>query len=84
MGPHRVHGRRRHALAHDLSVTAAAARDIASAAEEALGEVAARPGRGATRSWLIESRSRTVTAWSSRVSKSTVTQYGVPISSWRR
>ena len=37
-----------------------------------------------TRSWAIVSRSRTVTAWSSRVSKSTVTQNGVPISSWRR
>ena len=37
-----------------------------------------------TRSCCIVSRSRTVTAWSSRVSKSTVTQYGVPISSWRR
>jgi len=36
------------------------------------------------RSWAIVSRSRTVTAWSSRVSKSTVTQNGVPISSWRR
>ena len=36
------------------------------------------------RSWLIESRSRTVTASSSRLSKSTVTQYGVPISSCRR
>ena len=33
------------------------------------------------RSCFIESRSRTVTAWSSSVSKSTVTQYGVPISS---
>ena len=30
------------------------------------------------------SRSRTVTASSVSVSKSTVTQYGVPISSWRR
>jgi hypothetical protein len=30
------------------------------------------------------SRSRIVTAWSSRVSKSTVMQNGVPISSWRR
>src|SRR5207244_9296790 len=37
-----------------------------------------------TRSWAIESRSRTVTARSSMLSKSTVTQYGVPISSWRR
>ena len=37
-----------------------------------------------TRSCCIESRSRTVTAWSFSVSKSTVTQYGVPISSWRR
>src|ERR1700744_549328 len=36
------------------------------------------------RSWVMLSRSRTVTAWSSRVSKSTVMQYGVPISSWRR
>ena len=36
------------------------------------------------RSWTIESRSRTVTASSSRVSKSTVMQYGVPISSCRR
>ena len=38
----------------------------------------------ATRSWSMESRSRTVTARSSRVSKSMVTQNGVPISSWRR
>ena len=37
-----------------------------------------------TRSCSIESRSRTVTAWSSSESKSTVTQYGVPSSSWRR
>lgn len=37
-----------------------------------------------TRSWPIESRSRTVTALSSSESKSTVTQNGVPISSWRR
>ena len=37
-----------------------------------------------TRSWCMVSRSRTVTALSSRVSKSTVTQNGVPISSWRR
>ena len=37
-----------------------------------------------TRSWPIVSRSRTVTAWSSSESKSTVTQKGVPISSWRR
>ncbi len=36
------------------------------------------------RSCRIESRSLTVTAWSSSVSKSTVTQYGVPISSCRR
>ena len=36
------------------------------------------------RSCCMVSRSRTVTAWSSSVSKSTVTQYGVPISSWRR
>ena len=42
-----------------------------------------RPSIG-TLSWAIESRSRTVTARSSRVSKSMVTQYGVPISSWRR
>jgi len=40
----------------------------------------ARPSM-ATRSWLIESRSRTVTALSSSVSKSIVTQYGVPTSS---
>jgi hypothetical protein len=33
----------------------------------------------ASLSWPIESRSRTVTAWSLRESKSTVTQYGVPI-----
>ena len=33
------------------------------------------------RSWAIESRSRIVTAWSSMVSKSTVMQNGVPISS---
>ena len=38
----------------------------------------------ATRSCRIESRSRTVTAWSFSESKSIVTQYGVPISSWRR
>ncbi len=37
-----------------------------------------------TRSCFIVSRSRTVTALSSSVSKSTVTQNGVPISSWRR
>ena len=36
------------------------------------------------RSCFIESRSRTVTASSVSVSKSTVTQNGVPISSWRR
>ena len=35
----------------------------------------------AMRSWVIVSRSRIVTAWSSRVSKSTVMQNGVPISS---
>jgi hypothetical protein len=38
----------------------------------------------AIRDCCIESRSRTVTASSSRLSKSTVTQNGVPISSWRR
>ncbi len=38
----------------------------------------------ATRSWFIVSRSRTVTAWSSRVSKSMVTHHGVPTSSCRR
>jgi hypothetical protein len=38
----------------------------------------------ATRTWVILSRSRTVTVLSSSVWKSTVTQYGVPISSWRR
>ena len=37
-----------------------------------------------TRSWEVESRSRTVTILSSRESKSTVTHSGVPISSWRR
>ena len=37
-----------------------------------------------TRSWAIESRSRTVTAPSSSESTSTVTHQGVPISSWRR
>ncbi len=37
-----------------------------------------------TRSWAIESRSRTVTAMSSSDSTSTVTHHGVPISSWRR
>ncbi len=42
-----------------------------------------RPSSG-TRSWPIVSRSRTVTASSSSESKSTVTQNGVPISSWRR
>src|SRR5439155_19083840 len=36
------------------------------------------------RSWTIESRSRTVAARSSSVLKSTVTQKGVPTSSWRR
>lgn len=35
----------------------------------------------ATRSWAIVSRERIVTASSSKVSKSTVMQYGVPISS---
>ena len=49
-----------------------------------LGEVGADAWSSGIRSCVIESRSRTVTAWSSRVSKSTVTQYGVPISSWRR
>ena len=43
-----------------------------------------RPGPSATRSCSIVSRSRTVTVRSSSVSKSTVTQNGVPISSWRR
>ena len=37
-----------------------------------------------TRSWAIVSRSRTVTERSSKVSKSTVRQNGVPTSSWRR
>ena len=37
-----------------------------------------------TRTWVMPSRSRMVTALSSRVSKSTVTASGVPISSWRR
>ena len=37
-----------------------------------------------TRSWPMVSRSRTVTALSSRESKSTVTQNGVPTSSCRR
>ena len=37
-----------------------------------------------TRSWVMVSRSRTVTARSVSESKSTVTQNGVPISSWRR
>ena len=37
-----------------------------------------------TRSWVIESRSRIVTAPSSSDSTSTVTHHGVPISSWRR
>ena len=37
-----------------------------------------------TRSWVIVSRSRTVTAPSSSDSTSTVTHQGVPISSWRR
>jgi hypothetical protein len=54
---------------------------------------AARPSRSATyaptppiaiRSWVIESRSRTVTFPSPPVSKSIVTQKGVPASSWRR
>ena len=38
----------------------------------------------AIRSCSMESRIRTVAAWSSSESKSTVTQNGVPISSWRR
>ena len=37
-----------------------------------------------TRSCCMVSRSRTVTEPSVSVSKSTVMQYGVPISSWRR
>ena len=37
-----------------------------------------------TRSWVIVSRSRMVTAPSSSESTSTVTHHGVPISSWRR
>ena len=37
-----------------------------------------------TRTCSVVSRSRTVTASSSRESKSTVTHHGVPISSWRR
>ena len=37
-----------------------------------------------TRSWVIVSRSRIVTAPSSSESTSTVTHHGVPISSWRR
>src|SRR5437762_1937550 len=41
-------------------------------------------GSSATRSWAIVSRSRTVTALSCNVSKSTVMQNGVPISSCRR
>ena len=44
----------------------------------------ARRPRVGIRSWDMVSRSRMVTASSSRVSKSTVTQYGVPISSCRR
>ncbi|MCW2696309.1 MAG: hypothetical protein JWR62_1394 [Modestobacter sp.] len=57
------------------------------AAAQQPGSFAARyPGTASSpmRSWLIESRSRTVTASSSRVSKSTVRQNGVPISSCRR
>src|SRR6266700_118352 len=38
----------------------------------------------ATRTCVMPSRSRTVTVLSSSVWKSTVTQKGVPISSWRR
>ena len=38
----------------------------------------------ATRSWVMSSRSRMVAAPSVRESTSTVTQKGVPISSWRR
>ncbi len=52
-------------------------------ADQALGEVALTWSRE-TRSCAMVSRSRIVTAWSSRVSKSTVMQNGVPISSWRR
>src|SRR5207245_11690681 len=37
-----------------------------------------------TRTWVMSSRARMVTAWSWAVSKSTVTAKGVPISSWRR
>lgn len=52
-------------------------------ADQACSQVASTLSRD-TRSWLMVSRSRMVTAWSSRVSKSTVMQNGVPISSWRR
>ena len=44
---------------------------------------AASSGREA-RSWVMVSRSRTVTVPSSRLWKSTVRQKGVPISSYRR
>ena len=45
--------------------------------------VSTRPAMG-TRTCSMVSRSRMVTAWSWRLSKSTVTAKGVPISSWRR
>ena len=54
-----------------------------SAAEQALGQPARDRVQPDPLLGMV-SRSRTVTAWSSRVSKSTVTQNGVPISSWRR
>ena len=54
-----------------------------SGADEALREVAVTLS-SATRSCVMSSRWRMVTAWSSSVSKSTVMQNGVPISSWRR
>ena len=54
-----------------------------SATDQALGEVRRHLVEGDPLCFMV-SRSRMVTAWSSRVSKSTVTQYGVPTSSWRR
>jgi Fic family protein len=65
-----------------LSQTAATFGDCHGAASRAASTSAS--SSIATRSWPSESRSRTVTVRSSSVWWSTVTQYGVPISSWRR
>ena len=76
------------------STTYGGSRAAAADCSAAAGGSSAQPTSGAPGSppprpsrpvpGVIASRSRTVTAWSSRVSKSTVTQNGVPISSWRR